>query len=53
MTKSLETLDASADISRVVELFKKDLIPMIMHNGRFIGLITKIDYLNYLRRKSA
>jgi hypothetical protein len=21
-------------------------------NGRFLGLITKIDYLNYLRRKN-
>jgi cystathionine beta-synthase len=53
MTSSLETLDSSADISKVVGLFEKDLVPMILHQGRFIGLITKIDYLNYLRRKSA
>jgi cystathionine beta-synthase len=52
MTSSLETVDASADISQVVKLFERDLVPMILHQGRFIGLITKIDYLNYLRRKS-
>jgi cystathionine beta-synthase len=52
MTSSLETIDASADIAQVVKLFERDLVPMILHQGRFIGLITKIDYLNYLRRKS-
>jgi cystathionine beta-synthase len=53
MTTSLKTLDASEDLSKVVELFKKDLVPMIMYKGQFIGLITKIDYLNYLRRRTA
>jgi cystathionine beta-synthase len=52
MTTALETVESSADVSNLVELFERDLVPIIMHEGRFVGLITKIDYLNYLRRKT-
>jgi cystathionine beta-synthase len=53
MTTALETVESSADISNLVALFERDLVPIIVHDGRFVGLITKIDYLNYLRRKTS
>ena len=52
MTTNLETLPPSADPSALVSLFERDLVPIIVHEGRFVGLITKIDYLNYQRRKN-
>jgi hypothetical protein len=27
-------------------------VPIIVHEGRLLGLVTKIDYLNYMRRKN-
>ncbi len=52
MSTSLETLPPSADISALVELFERDLVPIIVDGGRLLGVITRIDYLNYLRRRS-
>jgi cystathionine beta-synthase len=52
MTTNLETLPPSADPSELLSLFERQLVPIIVENGRFLGLITKIDYLNFLRRKN-
>jgi len=52
MTTNLETLPPSADPTELISLFERERVPIIVDNGRFLGLITKIDYLNYLRRKT-
>jgi len=52
MSTNLETLPPSADPSALKSLFERDLVPIIVHEGRLLGLVTKIDYLNYLRRKN-
>lgn len=52
MTTNLETLPPSADPSELISLFDRERVPIIVDDGRFLGLITKIDYLNYLRRKT-
>jgi len=52
MTTNLETLPPSAHPSELLALFERERVPIIVDNGRFLGLITKIDYLNYLRRKN-
>ncbi len=52
MTTNLETLPPSADSSELLSLFERERVPLIVDNGRFLGLITKIDYLNFLRRKN-
>ena len=52
MTTNLETLPPSADPSELLSLFERERVPLIVDNGRFLGLITKIDYLNFLRRKN-
>lgn len=52
MSTNLETLPPSADPSALKSLFERDLVPIIVHEGRLLGLVTKIDYLNCLRRKN-
>ena len=52
MTTNLETLPPSAASSELLSLFERERVPIIVHEGRFVGLITKIDYLNYLRSKN-
>jgi cystathionine beta-synthase len=52
MTTNLETLPPSADPSELLSLYERERVPLIVDNGRFLGLITKIDYLNFLRRKT-
>lgn len=52
MTTNLETLPPSAHPSELLSLFERERVPIIVDHGRFVGLITKIDYLNYLRRRN-
>lgn len=52
MTTNLETLPPTASTNELVALYERGLVPIIVHEGRFLGVITKIDYLNYLRRRS-
>jgi cystathionine beta-synthase len=51
MTTNLETLPPSASVNQLVALYKRELVPIVVHEGRFLGVITKIDYLKYLRRR--
>jgi cystathionine beta-synthase len=40
-----------APIERLLEIFEREHVPIVVVNGSFVGLITRIDVLNYLRRK--
>jgi cystathionine beta-synthase len=51
MTTKLETLAPFASIEDVLRILEKGYIPIIAERGRFLGLITRIDLLNSLRRK--
>ena len=48
MTYSLETLDAAAPIADLLPFFARDRIAIVTENGRFIGLVTRVDLLNHL-----
>lgn len=50
MTTKLETIDARAGLAKLLPIFARDHVPIVMRNGEFIGLITRIDLLNHLRR---
>ena len=50
MTQRLETLDPSADFSDLLAVLNHDYVAIIVHDGRFFGLITRYDLLTYLRR---
>ena len=42
---------AGDGIDRLFDILTADSWPWLMENGQFLGLITKSDLLNYLRRK--
>jgi len=51
MTTSLKTVDAHQPVSDLIPLFKQNLVPIVMHERNFAGLITRIDLLNHLRNR--
>jgi cystathionine beta-synthase len=51
MTKNLEFMDVSSSIEDLLPVFDQGKVAIVKDSGKFIGLITKIDLLNYLRRR--
>ncbi len=51
MSTQIETVEASEPLESLLPLYKQDLVPIIVKDQVFCGLITRIDLLNYLRRK--
>jgi cystathionine beta-synthase len=51
MTSHLVTVPADAPVAQLMEIFKRGLVAIVMHDHEFQGLITRIDLLNWLRRK--
>jgi cystathionine beta-synthase len=51
MSKDIITVAIDTDFDKVVTLLKKDLLVIVKKEDQFYGLITKMDYLNYLRKK--
>jgi cystathionine beta-synthase len=49
MVTRLETIAADAPIRDLVPLFKKDFVAIVMEDGRFLGLVTRIDLINHFR----
>ena len=35
-----------------MEIFKRGMVAIVMNGGEFLGLITRIDLLNWLRRRA-
>ena len=51
MTERLETLDASSPVETLLPIFEQGRVAIVMDGDQFLGLITRIDLLNYLRRR--
>jgi cystathionine beta-synthase len=51
MIASLQILDVKSPIEALMPVFERGHVPIVMDGDRFLGLITRIDLLNYLRRK--
>ena len=51
MCATVVTISPDAPISELLPIFAKDLVAVVADQGRFVGLITKIDLLNYLRKQ--
>jgi cystathionine beta-synthase len=49
MVTRLETISAQAPIRDLVPLFRKDYVAIVMDDGRFLGLVTRIDLINHFR----
>jgi cystathionine beta-synthase len=52
MVTELTEIDVSAPVAELMPIFNKDFIAIVKDGKRFLGLITRVDLLNYLRRKA-
>lgn len=51
MTARLQTVPVTASLEDLLAVFERDLVAIVMDGEDFLGLITRIDLLNHLRRK--
>jgi cystathionine beta-synthase len=51
MTANLEVLAPKNDLKDLIAILKKGYTAIIMDQKQFYGVVTKIDLLNYLKRK--
>ena len=51
MTERLRTLPANAPLTELLPLFAAHLVPVIVDGDEFLGLVTRIDLINELRKK--
>ncbi len=51
MQTEFKTLDAKSSLEDLAKLLKLDSSVIILENNNFIGIITKIDFLAYLKRQ--
>jgi cystathionine beta-synthase len=49
MTDRLETLSLTANISDLLGVFDRGRVAIVMEGTKFLGLITRVDLLSYLR----
>jgi cystathionine beta-synthase len=52
MSQRVETVEVAAPLAALTETFNKGHVAVVVHEGRFYGLITRIDVLNYLRNRA-
>ena len=53
MVTKVETLRPDAPLAALMPIFAKDHVAVLEKDGRFLGLITRIDLINHLRRRIA
>jgi cystathionine beta-synthase len=51
MSQKLTTVQVSDSVESLFPVFERGLVAIVCDGPRFLGLITRIDVLNYLRRK--
>lgn len=51
MTRRLETVSPNASINDLIPIFRADRVAIVKDSEQYFGLITKIDLINYLRKK--
>jgi len=52
MEKHLVTVPPGASVEQLNEIFKRGLVAIVVDGDEFLGLITRIDLLNWLRRRT-
>ncbi|HEX6529857.1 MAG TPA: cystathionine beta-synthase, partial [Burkholderiales bacterium] len=52
MESHLVTVPPGASAEQLMEIFKRGLVAIVVDGEEFLGLITRIDFLNWLRRRT-
>ena len=53
MSDRLETVDVSTPFRELLPIFDRGLVAIVVSRGDFLGLVTRYDLLNTLRRRVA
>ncbi len=51
MTAKVETVQSSATVAALLDTFDRGHVALVMDGDRFLGVVTRIDLLNHLRRR--
>ncbi|HEX7052684.1 MAG TPA: pyridoxal-phosphate dependent enzyme [Burkholderiales bacterium] len=51
MTRQLVTVPPGAPLDELMDIFKRGMVAIVVDGDEFLGLITRIDLLNWLRRR--
>jgi len=51
MTSRLTTVPPDASLESLLPIFDRGLVAIVCHGDRFVGLITRLDVVNFLRRQ--
>jgi cystathionine beta-synthase len=51
MAKNLITVPVNASITDLLPIFERSMVAIVMDKNEFLGLITPIDLLQYLRKR--
>jgi cystathionine beta-synthase len=51
MASHLVTVTVDAPMTQLMEIFRHGMVAIVVHDNEFQGLITRIDLLNWLRRR--
>ncbi|WP_437983489.1 CBS domain-containing protein [Sorangium sp. So ce117] len=51
MTTRLRTVDVRTPIRDLLPMFDAGLVPIVTDGDEFVGLVTRIDLINHLRRR--
>jgi len=52
MVTELASVDVNDPVEALTPIFQNDYVAIVKSDDQFVGLITRVDLLNYLRRKS-
>src|SRR5689334_20978875 len=52
MASHLVTVPVDAPITQLMEIFKRGMVAIVVKDNEFQGLVTRIDLLNWLRRRA-
>lgn len=52
MVTELAVVDVNDPVDDLMPIFSKDFVAIVKDGKQFLGLITRVDLLNYLRRKA-
>ena len=53
MTSKVETLAPEAPLAELVRVLDQGMVGVVVEHGTLFGLVTRIDLVNYLRRRAA
>ena len=52
MESHIVTVAPDASVAQLMDIFRRGMVAIVVDGDEFLGLITRIDVLNWLRRRT-